>query len=145
MLLPRNGSTIPTRKAASCFKVMATWFRTAVLVGTVAFIVAPRGRNWMDPSITALIEDEKATMSLHRCCHFGETLTPENLLPSFTSYTMYCSTPVKWHTCECEKDTPHCKDYEDIIDRPWSTERRLKTDTSMIAHLFNHMRHILPP
>ena len=104
-----------------------------MLIGTVA---------WGDPSIAALIKHGKAIASTHRMCHVGEKCFPENNLPRAGSYCMYCTADVKWNACSCEKNTEHCKDYDDIRDRPYATERRLKVHASMIGHLFNHTRSL---
>ena len=142
MTLPPNSSVVPKRKAAQCSKTLSLWFRSAALAGTLAFLFGQRGNSWTDSSIVALCEDGIATMSKHRLCHFGESYDPENKLPSAGSYSLLCTQPVNSQMCKCEANTPHCKDFEDIIGRPYGTQRRLKVQQNVTQHVFNHTKHL---
>lgn len=144
MSMQRSGTAAPGTKIAAFFKVMSTWFGTAVLVGTTALIVAPRTGAWLDPSIAALKAEYLANEPIHRCCYFEETLTHENKLPSTSVYIMYTNQDMQWHTCTVGKDTPHCKDDDDIEGKSYPAAARLKVDIAMTQYLIAHVMQDWP-
>ena len=93
----------------------------------------------MNEHLGNLLSDNIAYESLHRCCRYNTSLTPENPAPSASSYTMYSSIPVNSSLCKCE-NTTHFKDYEHIVGRSNNHARRLKVDTVMTSALWNRVR-----
>jgi len=120
-------------------RTLATWFRTAALIGTVAVLTAPKTNLWMNEHLGNLLSDNIAYESLHRCCRYNTSLTPENPAPSASSYTMYSSIPVNSSLCKCDKTT-HFKDCEHIAGRSNNHARRLEVDTIMTSALWNRVK-----
>lgn len=127
--LPTPFKTVPRRIAAQCPKMLATWFCTAAITGTVAFLL-----------VAAWTEDGKAIASTNQVCHGGDTYCPDNILPSAGSCSVHRTKDVGWHAGSCEKNIEHCKNDDDFRDKPYAAERRL--NTNMIGHLFNHTRSL---
>ena len=139
LTLPRGSKALPPKHFSAVMRTLASWFRTAALIGTVAVLTAPRTNMWTNEHIGNLLSDNIAYESLHRCCRYNASLTPENLLPSASTYTMYSTVQVNLSLCKCET-AKHVKDYESIRGREYNSSRRINVDTIMTSALWNRVK-----
>ena len=139
LTLPRDAQSIPNRKFSAVTRTIATWFRIAAIIGTAVVLMSPKGRSWMDESIQALLTDNVAKESLHRCCRYNATLLPENTMPSSSVYTMCSNLEIPSSLYNC-LNKQHINDYMLITGKQYNEQRRLAVDAVMVQGLWNRVK-----
>ena len=101
MDLPQIGRHVLAHKFHSHMTQLCRWTNLAIAMQVSVIILAPFGKMWLDPQLSALIADSGVNKSYHRLCRLGLKVNPQQSEQSSTCFVIVSNLPIRSNSCHC--------------------------------------------
>lgn len=98
---PIAGRHIPQESMHKICSTICHWAKAAADSGTLFVLFGLDGKKWMEPQISAILDERVLHKAWHRACHFGIKIDATQPQPSSTCWVTASTMQLASHKCNC--------------------------------------------